>query len=94
MSFSFISRFEVAPEREADFIAAARSMEIFARSADNIGLFKFFRGEKAHSYVVIESFSDEKASAAFDETAECKPLVITMVSAMIGSHERELLLDL
>jgi autoinducer 2-degrading protein len=94
VAYSFLSRFRIKPEREADFIAAALEMEqLVHREPGTVG-FKFFRlGEPGH-FAVYEAFVDEAADKAHMETDHGKPLITVMIECMAGGYEREMLYDL
>ena len=94
MAYSFLSRFRIKPEREADFVRLARQMEGLVDREPGTLAFRFFRLDAPHMFAVFESFVDEAADKAHMETEHGKPLIAQMIVCMDGGYERELLHDL
>ncbi len=94
MAYSFLSRFRIKPEREADFVRLARQMEGLVDREPGTLAFRFFRLDAPHMFAVFESFVDEAADKAHMETEHGKPLIEQMIVCMDGGYERELLHDL
>lgn len=94
MAYSFLSRFRIKAEREAEFIQLARQMEGLVDREPGTLAFKFFRLGEPQMFAVYESFVDEAADKAHMETTHGKPLIEQMVGCMDGSYHRELLFDL
>lgn len=94
MAYSFLSRFRIKPEREAEFIAVARKMEGLVDRESGTLAFKFFRLSEPGMFAVYESFVDESADKAHMETDHGKPLIAVMIECMAGGYEREMLYDL
>jgi (4S)-4-hydroxy-5-phosphonooxypentane-2,3-dione isomerase len=94
MAYSFLSRFRIKPERDADFVALARDMEGLVHLEAGTLAFKFFRLAEPNMFAVYESFVDEAADKAHMETAHGAPIIAKMLDCMDGSYSRELLLDL
>ena len=94
MAYTFLSRFRIKPDRQADFIALARQMEALVDREPGTLAFKFFRLEEPDMFAVYESFVDQAADKAHMETDHGKPLIDQMVGCMDGSYQRELLHDL
>ncbi|MGN6124657.1 MAG: putative quinol monooxygenase [Sphingomonas oligoaromativorans] len=94
MAYSFLSRFRIKPEREAEFIGLARRMEGLVDLEPGTLGFRFFRLEAPHMFAVFESFVDEAADKAHMETEHGRPLIERMIGCMDGGYEREMLLDL
>lgn len=94
MAYTFLSRFRIKPDRQADFIALARQMEgLVDREAGTLA-FKFFRLDEPDMFAVYESFVDQAADKAHMESDHGKPLIEQMLTCMDGSYHRELLYDL
>ena len=94
MAYSFLSRFRVRADRDADFVALARRMELAVIDEPGTLAFKFFRLEEPGMFAVYESFVDEAADKAHMETPHGKPIIEKMLACMDGSYSRELLYDL
>jgi autoinducer 2-degrading protein len=94
LAYSFLSRFRIKPEREADFVRLARQMEGLVDREPGTLAFRFFRLDAPHMFAVFESFVDEAADKAHMETEHGKPLIEQMIVCMDGGYERELLHDL
>lgn len=94
MAYSFLSRFRIKAEREADFVALAKQMEGLVHLEPGTLAFKFYRLEEPGMFAVYESFVDEAADKAHMETAQGKPIIAQMLDCMDGSYSREFLLDL
>lgn len=94
MAFSFLSRFRIRPDREAEFIALAQQMEALAPSEPATLAYKFYRLGEPGMFAVYESFVDEAGDQAHGAYAHNKPLIEQMIGCMDGLYERELLYDL
>ena len=94
MAYSFLSRFRIKPDREADFVRTALEMEGLVDREPGTLAFKFFRLGEPGMFAVYESFVDEAADKAHMETAHGKPLIDVMIECMAGGYEREMLYDL
>ena len=94
MAYSFLSRFRIRAEREAEFVALARNMESLVEREPGTLAFKFFRLGEPGMFAVYESFIDEAADTAHMETDHGKPIIARMVDCMDGSYAREMLYDL
>ena len=94
MAYSFLSRFRVKSECEAEFVGLARQMEGLVDREPGTLRFQFFRLGTPGMFAVFESFVDEAADKAHMETDHGKPLIERMIACMDGSYEREMLYDL
>ena len=94
MAYSFVARFRIRPEREADFVRLAREMESLVHLEPGTLAFKFYRLDQPGMFAVYESFVDAAADQAHMETPHGAPLIAGMIECMDGSYVRELLLDL
>lgn len=94
MAYSFLSRFRIKPERDADFVTLAKRMEKAVEREPGTIAFKFFRLEEPGMFAVYESFVDEAADKAHMEAPHAAPIISEMLGCMDGSYQRELLLDL
>ena len=96
MAHSFISRFEIKPDKEAEFIGLCRDMEQLVREHEpDTLIYKFYKLDMAHRFAVIESFTDEAADKAHQEAPYAKATIEKMVGCMgDGGYTREYLHDL
>jgi (4S)-4-hydroxy-5-phosphonooxypentane-2,3-dione isomerase len=94
MAYSFLSRFKIRDDKEAEFIELARKMQVQAQDEPGTLHFQFFRLDDPGMFAVFESFADEAADKAHMEYPQNKPLIDGMIACMDGSYERELLFDL
>ncbi len=94
MAYSFLSRFRIRGDRDADFVALAHRMEAAVVNETGTLAFKFFRLEEPGMFAVYESFVDEAADKTHMEGPLAKPIIDEMLTCMDGSYTRELLLDL
>jgi (4S)-4-hydroxy-5-phosphonooxypentane-2,3-dione isomerase len=94
MAYSFLSRFRVKPERDAEFVGLCREMEAVVGLEPGTLGFKFFRLDEPGMFAVYESFVDEAADKAHQETEHGKPIIEKMMVCMDGMYVREMLYDL
>lgn len=94
MAHSFLSRFSIKPEKEAEFVRLALEMEELSKSEPGVLHFKFFKLEDKGMFAVHESFVDEAACDKHMEYPQNKPLIEGMIGCMDGTYVREMLLDL
>lgn len=94
MAYSFLSRFRIKPESEAEFVATARQMEGLVDREPGTLAFQFFRLDEPGMFAVFESFVDQASDKAHMETDHGKPLIEKMIGCMAGGYEREMLYDL
>jgi (4S)-4-hydroxy-5-phosphonooxypentane-2,3-dione isomerase len=91
MSFSFIARFRVKPERDAEFVSLIPQME--ANSAEEPGTlsYKFYRTDEPNGFAVFESFVDEAADEAHRANPKNEEIIARMIECMDGTYVREYL---
>ncbi len=94
MAFSFLSRFRIRADKEAEFIALAREMEALAPSEPGTLAYQFYRLAEPGMFAVYERFKDEEADQAHMAYPHNQPLIERMIACMDGSYTRELLYDL
>jgi autoinducer 2-degrading protein len=92
MTFTFIARMKVHPHKEKQFIAACAAMEkAVAEKEAGALLYKFYRLREPNAFAVIESFVDEAADAAHQQTAHFKEIAPGMIECINGGWTREFL---
>jgi len=76
MAYSFLSRFRVKADRDADFVKLCREMEGVVHLEPGTLGFKFFRLDEPGMFAVYESFVDEAADKAHQETDHGRPIIV------------------
>ena len=61
MPYSFLSRFRIKPQRDAEFVDLIAEMEGHAAAEADTLAYKFYRLDQDGGYAVFESFTDEDA---------------------------------
>lgn len=93
MPTTFLSRFKVKPEKDAEFVGLIHQMEqVAAQEPDTLG-YKFYRLKEPHAFGVFESFTSEAADQAHQENPASAPIIEKMLACMDGSYTREYLFD-
>jgi quinol monooxygenase YgiN len=92
MSFTFLARMKVFPNKESEFVAACEKMEkAVAENEPDALIYKFFRLREPNSFAVIESFKTEAADAAHQASAHFKAIAPGMIECINGGWTREFL---
>lgn len=95
MAHSFISRMQVKPDKQREFIQLCREMEALVKAHEPDTLvYKFYRLDDPNGFAVIESFKDEVADKAHQEAEHAKPVIEKMLPCLADGYSRELLHDL
>jgi autoinducer 2-degrading protein len=96
MAHSFVSRFEVRPDKQTEFIALCREMEqlVSDHEPDTL-IYRFYRLDAPNMFAVIESFPDEAADLAHQQAPHARAIIERMVGCMgSAGYSREYLHDL
>lgn len=93
MPYSFLSRFRIKPERDAEFVKLIAEMESFAAEEPETLAYKFYRLDQDGGYAVFESFTDERADKAHQENPQSAPVIAKMIEIIDGGYTREMLYD-
>jgi autoinducer 2-degrading protein len=93
MPYSFLSRFRIKPERDAEFVELIAQMEGFAAEEADTLAYKFYRLDQTGGYAVFESFTDEAADKAHQANPRSAPVIARMIDIIDGGYEREILYD-
>ena len=92
MAHSFISRFKIFPAKEALFLETCRRMEeAVARHEPEVYFYKFYRLREPNTFAVIESFIDEAADQAHQNSPHFKKIGPAMIECIDGGYVREYL---
>ncbi|OYY70299.1 putative quinol monooxygenase [Sphingomonas sp. 28-63-12] len=92
MSWTFLSRFSVKPDHDADFAALIPLMEANAAEEPGTLAYKFYRRADPHSFAVFESFVDEAADKAHQANPKSAGIIAEMIACMDGPYTRDYLL--
>jgi (4S)-4-hydroxy-5-phosphonooxypentane-2,3-dione isomerase len=94
MSWTFLSRFKVKPQHDADFAALIPSMEANAAEEPGTLAYKFYRLSEPNAFAVFESFVDEAADQKHQANPKSAPIIAKMIDYIDGTYTREYLLPL
>ncbi len=94
MSWTFLSRFKVKPERDADFAALIPQAEANATEESGTLTYKFYRLAEPHWFAVFESFVDEAADKTHQANPKSADIIAKMIDYIDGTYTREYLLPL
>lgn len=93
MAYSFLSRFRVKSECDAEFVGLIAEMEANATAEQDTLAYKFYRLDGDGMFGVYESFTDEQGDQAHQANPANGPIIEKMIACMAGGYERELLYD-
>ena len=93
MAFTFLSRFRVKPERDAEFVALIPQMEANAAAEPATLAYKFYRLDDPHKFGVFESFVDANGDQAHQANPASAPIIAQMIECIDGTYVREILHD-
>lgn len=91
MTMTFLARFKIKADRDADFVALIEAAEKIAADEPGTLAYKFYRLEEPHGFAVYESFADEEAEQAHQKNPQTAPLIEKMLECMDGTYTREYL---
>lgn len=94
MAFSFLSRFRIKSEKEAEFLALAKELEAISQREPWTLAYKFYRLDDPGMFAVYESFTDESADAKHQQNPESTHVIAAMIECIDGGYTREYLHDL
>lgn len=92
MTWTFLSRFSVKPEHDADFVALIPQMEANAAEEPGTLAYKFYRRSEPHSFAVFESFVDEAADKTHQANPRSAEIIARMIDYIDGTYTRDYLL--
>lgn len=93
MPTTFLARFKVKSEKDAEFVGLIHEMEQVAAKEPETLAYKFYRLEEPHAFGVFESFTNEAADQAHQANPASAPIIEKMLACMDGSYTREYLYD-
>ena len=94
MAFTFLSRFRIRPDKQADFVRLAQEMTRISADEPETLAYCFYRLEEPGMFAVYESFITADGDVAHQANPLNAPLIEQMVACMDGSYSREMLYDL
>lgn len=93
MPCTFLARFKIKPEKEADFLALIPKIEAISLNEPYTLLYRFYRLDEPQMFAVIESFTDESGDKKHQENPENVALIDDIIACMDGTYTREYLHD-
>lgn len=93
MPFSFLSRFRIKTEHDAEFVELIERMEGEAEQEADTLAYKFYRLDRDGGYAVFESFIDEEADRAHQANPATQAIIARMIDIIDGDYTREMLYD-
>lgn len=93
MPFSFLSRFRIKSEHDAEFVDLIDQMEAHAAEEPDTLAYKFYRTDPDGGYAVYESFTDEAADKAHQANPATQGIIARMIEIIDGGYVREMLYD-
>ncbi len=92
MTHTFIARMKIRPEKETQFIEACERMERAVAEHETGALYyRFYRLREPNAFAVIESFVDEAADQAHQDSAHFKEIAPLLIECIDGGWTREYL---
>ena len=92
MAHTFLAKFKIFPEKEKAFLAAVAKMErAVAENEPDALIYKFYKLRAPNAYAALESFKDEAADEAHQNSAHFKEIAPTLIECIDGGWEREYL---
>ena len=93
MAFTFLSRFRVKPERDAEFVELIPQMEASAAAEPATIAYKFYRLDDPNMFGVFESFVDADGDRVHQANPASAPIIARMIECIDGNYVREMLHD-
>ena len=76
MTFTFIARMKINPEKRKEFVEACEELEeAVAANEEGCLYYKFYKLREENSYAIIESFVSEDMDQTHQETEHFKAIV-------------------
>lgn len=94
MACTFLARFRIKPEKEADFLHLVAQMEEIAKEEPDTLAYKFYRLDEPGMFAVLESFTTEAGDKAHMENPKNVALIADTIACMEGTYHREYLHDI
>lgn len=94
MPTTFLSRFKIKPDTEAEFLGLVEQMEAVAATEPDTLQYKFYRLDEPRQFAVFESFTNEDADRAHQQNPESAETIARMIDCIDGTYQREYLHDI
>jgi len=94
MPMTFVARFRIKPEKEADFLVLIPKIEAISAEETHTLAYKFYRLDEPNMFAVLESFTDEAADIAHQKNPKTVALIDDIIACMDGTYTREYLRDI
>ena len=94
MSWTFLSRFNIKADHEAEFLTLIPPMEANAAAEPGTLAYKFYRLAEPRAFAVFESFVDEAADQTHQANPASADIITRMIEYIEGTYTREYLLPL
>lgn len=94
MSMTFLARFQIKPDKIAEFAALTRDAERVAEQEADTLAYKFYRLDEPGAYAVFECFTGPAADEAHQANPANVPIIEKMIACMEGTYVREYLHDI
>ena len=92
MAHTFLAKFKIFPDKEKEFLEAVAEMErAVAENEPDALLYKFYKLRAPNAYAALESFTDEAADEAHQNSAHFKEIAPKLIECIDGGWEREYL---
>ena len=93
MPMTFLARFKVKPDKDAEFVELTRAAEAIAAEEPYTLAYKFYRLDEPHAFAVFECFTGSEGDAAHQANPANVPIIERMIECMDGTYTREYLHD-
>ena len=93
MAFTFLSRFRIKTDRDAEFVDLIPQMEANAAAEPATLAYKFYRLDEPGMFGVFESFVDADGDKAHQANPASAPIIAQMIECIDGTYVREMLHD-
>lgn len=94
MACTFIARFRIRNDKEADFLALVPRIEAISRDEPETLAYKFYRLDEPGMFAVLESFTSADGDIAHQRNPLNVALIDDILACMEGTYTREYLHDL
>lgn len=93
MACTFLARFRIFPEKEADFLKMVPIIEEISSRESFTLAYKFYRLKEPGMFAVLESFTSEEGDRLHQENPENVALISDIIACIDGTYHREYLFD-
>jgi autoinducer 2-degrading protein len=94
MTCTFLAKFRIKSNKQGDFVALAKQMELNSGDEPETLAYKFYRLDEPCMYAVFESFTSEAGDLAHQQNPANVALIDDIIACMDGTYSREYLRDI